>query len=367
MRTGHRKWLLPATVLGGIALICFTLCLRTGQAGVMSPAQALSNLITWARLSIARALQLPLYLEREELIAAHPYYLETIARSKNTLMTFLSGAILALSGAVYQGVFRNPMAAPTMLGVASGVNLGLLILTMQFGLDAYLMIRQRYVWCYALALVMLGLVLALGRFAGRGRTSVTDMLLVGTVLTQMVNVVISYFRFLMDDVQLEVFQELTMRGFTSNVSMEGAAQSLLVLVLVMAAGGVPVLLMRFSFNALSFSDEEARSLGVRPAVMRAVSLLCVTLLMTAAVLHCGSVGILALVVPHLCRYWAGADFRRLYWSSALYGGLLLTACRAVSSLIYIEGYGSFPLGPIATLIAMPVLAFALAKGRRGWE
>ena len=100
MRTGHRKWLLPATVLGGIALICFPLCLRTGQAGVMSPAQALSNLITWARLSIARALQLPLYLEREELIAAHPYYLETIARSKNTLMTFLSGAILALSGAV---------------------------------------------------------------------------------------------------------------------------------------------------------------------------------------------------------------------------------------------------------------------------
>ena len=193
------------------------------------------------------------------------------------------------------------------------------------------------------------------------------MLLVGTVLTQMVNVVISYCRFLMDDVQLEVFQELTMRGFTSNVAMDDAGRSLLLLVILMAAGGVPMLLLRFSFNTVSYSDEEARSLGVRPAVLRTVALLCVTLLMTAAVLHCGSVGILALVVPHLCRYWTGADFRRLFWSSALYGGLLLTACRAISSLIYIEGYGSFPLGPIATLIAMPVLAFALAKGRRGWE
>lgn len=367
MRTGRKHWLIPATVLGGAALICFTLCLRTGEAGVMSPLQALSNLITWIRLSLARALQLPLYLEREEIIAAHPYYLETVARCKNTLMTFLSGAILALSGAVYQGVFRNPMAAPTMLGMAGGVNLGLLILTMQYGLDAYLMIKQRYVLCYALALVMLGLVLAGGRFAGKNRTSVTDMLLVGTVLTQMVNVVISYYRFLMDDVQLEVFQELTMRGFTSNVAMDDAGRSLLLLVILMAAGGVPMLLLRFSFNTVSYSDEEARSLGVRPAVLRTVALLCVTLLMTAAVLHCGSVGILALVVPHLCRYWTGADFRRLFWSSALYGGLLLTACRAISSLIYIEGYGSFPLGPIATLIAMPVLAFALAKGRRGWE
>lgn len=368
MRTGRSKWVLPISALLLVGIFSFTLCLKSGsEVGLIAPQQVAENLILWARLSWARLFQLPLYLERAALIEMHPYYFMTVARFKNTVLTFVAGAILALAGAVYQGVFRNPMAAPTMLGVTGGVNLGLLILVLTYSAEVYFMTTQRYIYCYGLALAMLLLVLLMGKIIGRNRPAVTDMLLVGLVLTQMVDVIISYYRYVMSDVDIEIMMELTMRGFSSNTSVSFAATSFYVLLLATMVGILPVHLMRSSFNAVSFSDEEAKSMGVNPEFIRIVSILGVTILVASAIIHCGNVGILALVVPHVCRYWVGASFRPLYYASIFYGGLGLVLCRAISSLIYIEGFGTFPLGPLVSLFAMPILAAALMQRRRGWE
>ncbi len=368
MRIGHKKWLIPMSALLFIIIVSFTLCLKSGgEPGIIAPREVAENLILWARLSFAKLFKLPLYLEREALIEQHPYYLMTVARFKNTVLTFLSGAILSLAGAVYQGVFRNPMAAPTMLGVTSGVNLGLLMLVLTFSTEVYFMTAQRYIYCYGFALVMLLLAMLGGKMIGRNRAAVTDMLLVGMVLTQMVNVIISYYRFVMDELDIEIMMELTMRGFSSNTSISFSTISFYVMLITTIIGILPVHLMRFSFCAVSFSDEEALSMGVNPRVMRTISILGVTLLVASAIIHCGNVGILALVVPHVCRYWVGAKFKPLYYAGIFFGGLVLVLCRAISSLIYIEGFGSFPLGPLVTLTAMPILAMALMQRRRGWE
>jgi iron complex transport system permease protein len=171
----------------------------------------------------------------------------------------------------------------------------------------------------------------------------------------------------MDELDIEIMMELTMRGFSSNTSISFSTISFYVMLIATIIGILPVHLMRFSFCAVSFSDEEVLSMGVNPRVMRTISILGVTLLVASAIIHCGNVGILALVVPHVCRYWVGAKFKPLYYAGIFFGGLVLVLCRAISSLIYIECFGSFPLGPLVTLTAMPILAMALMQRRRGWE
>lgn len=360
-----RKILLSAALF--VMIIGGVLCLRTGKAQFLSPLETAENLWLALRLFVAKLFRLPFYLEKQKLIAAYPFYMETMARLRMTALYFLSGMILSLAGSVYQGVFRNPMAAPTMLGVASGINLGLLILALQFAVDAYGMVTQRYIYCFGLSLLILALVLLGAKMVGRNRTSVTDMLLIGILLSQMVNTVVMYYRFQMDDIQLEVYQQLTMRGMIFNTSESDAVRGVLLLLIVTAVGALPVYLMRFCFNAISFSEEEARSMGVDPRKVRVVAITGVTMLVAAAIIHCGNVGILSLVVPHICRYYFGARFKTLLYSSAFYGGLALVLCSGISGLIYIEDYGTLPLGPIVSLLAMPILAVALTRRRRGWE
>ncbi len=372
MQTGHNprnntKMIIFVSLFIFIIIFGFTMCIRMGSSQILSPKIIIHNMWTWISLTIAKALKLPLYLKKYELIENSPYYMETIARFRNLLITILCGGGLAVSGAVFQGLFRNPMAAPSMLGVTSGVNLGLLILVLKYSADAYMMIAERYIYCFTSALILLIIVIGCGKFAGKKRISVTDMLLTGAVFSQIVNVIIVFCRFNMDEIDLEVYQILSLYGFMANMTYDFASTSIIILFIIVLISLGPIHLMRFSFNAICFSDEEAYTLGINPKVVRVVFLLGITFLITSAVLYCGNVGIVSLVIPHICRYIFGSNFKHLYYGSAFYGALLLLVCRAISSLIYIDGYGSFPIGPLSGVIAAPILAVVLLQRRRGWE
>ena len=116
---------LPAVLL--LAVFLLSLCFQVTQPGFI-PGETFANLYTGVRLFFADLFQLPLALDRWDLIDAHPYYYETFVRLKSSLTTALSGMGICLAGAVFQTVFRNPLASPNIVGVSAGVNLGKLVL-----------------------------------------------------------------------------------------------------------------------------------------------------------------------------------------------------------------------------------------------
>ena len=350
-----------------VAVFCFAMCIRTGARELVEPLQVVRNFALWAGLAVAEPLNLPLSLQAPELIAQSPYYFETVSRFCNLVDTAFCGAAIAIGGAVYQVLFKNPMAAPTMLGVGSGISLGLLALVLQFSANAYAMTTRRFAYCLAGAFGMLALVMAAGRFAGANRRSVTDMLLVGAVLGQIAGAVVTFARFNMEQDDLIVYQTLSMYGLTVNTSYDFAGWAMLALAAVVALCTLPALAMRSSLDALSYPDDEARLLGVNPGPVRAVLLVATTLMVTAAILYCGTVGALSLAVPHIARYLWGSRFRSVLGGSAFLGAFLLVICRAVSSFIYLEGMGFFPIGTLAGVVCAPVLAAVLAQRRRGWD
>jgi iron complex transport system permease protein len=364
----QRVSLWTAVLVLAICLVFFfAMCIRTGAQTLLPPRVMLHNMLLWVRLWIAELMELPLALQKQELVAASPYYYETVAQFRILVYTMLCGAAIALGGAVFQILFRNPMAAPTMLGVSSGINLGLLVLVVQYSVYAYERITERYLYSLGFAFLMLIIVMAAGRFAGKNRRSVTDMLLVGSVLGQISGAVITFLRFNMEQEEMIVYQNLSMYGFSVNISYDFAGTAILILLGVFLVCMIPLFLMRFSFDTLSFSDDEARVLGVNPGIIRVALIILVTVVVTTAILYCGNVGVLSLVVPHISRYLFGSRFKDLMRGTVLMGVLLLLVCRAVSSLLYLEGMGNFPIGTLAGLLAAPILAMVLSQKRRGWE
>lgn len=360
-RKSRRLFMISITAF--ILLFAFSMCLRTSQVALISPMTAMQNLFTWLRLTVAKWFNLPVYLESEAIIARLPLYFETIARFKISVITVVSGVMLALAGALYQGVFRNPIAAPTMLGVACGIELGILVLVLQYANAAYFMTSKRYLYCYGFALAVLLVVISTGRIISRGKRFVaTDMLLVGAAISQIINVLITYYRFEMEDELLIVFQEIS-----SGIYINIQTISFIILGVAFIVSIIPVHLLRYSFNAVCFSDDDAFTLGINPKIVRSVALICGTVMITAAMVHCGSVGMVSLIVPHISRYLFGSNFKKIYYASGIFGGMLLLVCRDISALFYFGYSGVFPIGSIVSIIAAPIFVIVLFQQRKGWE
>ena len=129
---------------------------------------------------------------------------------------------------------------------------------------------------------------------------------------------------------------------------------------------LPILLMRFSYNSVSFDDDESRTFGVNPSFMRVYGICAGGILTTAAMIHCGNAGTIALIVPHMCRYAFGADFRKVIKTSIFYGGFLLMASSYITKFLWIGDY-QVPVSSVVSLLAIPVMIIFSLQQKRGWE
>jgi iron complex transport system permease protein len=358
MRTGRNFRIISVFVFAAAAL--FLMCVRTGAPELLPVGRVAANLLLSAKLEFARLLKLPLYASRDVLIAASPYYLETAARFRGFIVTALCGASIAVCGAVFQTVLRNPIAAPSMLGAGSGAELGMLILVLQFSNGAYAKTTERYVYCIIAAFALLALTLFLGRISG-GKTA--SALIAGAVISQIAGVVMTYYRFTMTQEDLEVLQTLTLYGFTMNTTYSFARIDLMILILTVSLCLIYFTLLRFSINAVSLPEEETRALGINPLLIKIPALILCTVLTVIAILHCGAVGIIALAIPHVCRFLFGAQFGSSLFGCAVAGATALIICRIISSFIIIGGIGALPIGPLAGVICSPLIALTLAKNK----
>ncbi len=279
-------------------------------------------------------------------------------RMPRVVMGMLIGASLAVSGSIMQGLFRNPLADPGIVGVSAGAALGaVLVIVLGGGLTATLPGGQ-FLLPGAAFLSGLAMTLVLYRIATRaGQTSVATMLLAGIALGAFANAATGLLIFLANDQQL---RDLTFWGLGS---LAGASWLKIQAAgpVMLAALAVAMMLAR-PLNALALGESSAIHLGISVQRVKNVCVLLVAAGTGAAVAVSGGIGFVGIVVPHLLRLAIGPDHRYLLPASALLGAIFLVFSDAVSRTIVAPA--ELPIGIVTAAVGAPFFLFILLR-RRG--
>lgn len=298
------------------------------------------------------------------LAANAPYYWAFEKRFLVVAATAVCAVLLSVSGMLFQNVFKNPIAGPGMLGVSSGVSVGLVVLVYLYGSQAEAMLQTRYAFCYGGGLIMLVLVLLVGVLIARkgGGLNLMTLLLAGMILSQLLGFAVSYVTlYLMEPADYLVYFNLAQMLVISTEPF-----SWLCLGAAALASLLPVYLLRFKMNALSYGPLEARSLGVNLTALRAVALVCGSVMIVTALIHTGSVGLVSLIVPFVARGVFGCEFRQQLLGNVCLSTVFLLLCRDIVDLIPFVGDG-IAIGSIVGVVALPVFLVLMARQTRGWE
>lgn len=260
----------------------------------------------------------------------------------------LVGAALAAAGAAYQGMFRNPLVSPDILGVSAGAGLGAVV-----AIYAGLPIVAVQALAFVGGLLAVGVVLAVAGLVRR-HDPVLVLVLAGVAVGALLGAGISLIKILADPTtQLPSITFWLLGGLNAVTPADLAATAPALL-----AGLVPLALLRWRVNLLSLPDEEAQALGVAVGRLRLVLVAAATLATAAAVSLAGIVGWVGLVVPHVARLLVGPEFSRLLPASLLLGGGFLVAA---DTLARTAASIELPLGILTALVGAPFFLFLLAR------
>ncbi|WP_161629580.1 FecCD family ABC transporter permease [Pseudomonas parafulva] len=279
-------------------------------------------------------------------------------RVPRTLLGLAVGAVLALSGVAMQGLFRNPLADPGLVGVAAGAAVGAAVAIvggswlggMPEALAPYLLSLCAFLG----GLAVTALVYRLGR--RDGQTSVATMLLAGVAMTALGGAAVGLFSYLADDATLRTLT------FWNLGSLNGASYERvwpLLLVAVAVAAWLPR--RAGALNALLLGESEARHLGIDVERLKRELVFCTALGVGAAVAAAGLIGFVGLVVPHLVRLLAGPDHRVVLPASLLAGGVLMLLADLVARLLLAPA--ELPIGIVTAFIGAPFFLVLLIRGR----
>jgi iron complex transport system permease protein len=271
-------------------------------------------------------------------------------RGPRVLVAALVGAALAASGAAMQSVFRNPLAAPDLLGVSAGAALGA-VLAILLGWPTGMLQAA----AFAGGLAAVGLVWSLGRRLPL-RDPMLGLVLAGIAIGSLLGALVSLAKLLVDPIG-----ELPAITFWLLGSFAGIEASQLGWVAgAMLLGMLPLIALRWKADALALSDDEVRSLGIPLARLRLWLVLGATLLAAVSVAAAGIIGWVGLVVPHAARMLVGASFARLLPVSALLGALLMVAIDALSRSIAMT---EVPPGVLTAVVGAPALFALMMRSR----
>lgn len=279
-------------------------------------------------------------------------------RLPRVLLGLAVGAVLALSGVAMQGLFRNPLADPGLIGVSSGAALGAALAivggALLGGLPAVLEPYLLSLCAFAGGLGVTALVYRLGR--REGQAQVSTMLLAGIALTALAGALIGLFTYFADDTTLRTLT------FWNLGSLSGAGYDRLWPLLLVTFVVVLWLPTRASaLNALLLGESEARHLGFDVERLKRELVLCTALGVGAAVAAAGMIGFIGLVVPHLIRLLVGPDHRIVLPASALAGASLLLLADLVARLLLQPA--ELPIGIVTALLGAPFFLYLLLRGR----
>jgi len=275
-------------------------------------------------------------------------------RLPRTILIALSGAALAGSGAAYQGLFRNPLADPYLIGVASGAGLGAVIAMSIHWPFTTLGLLAVPLAAFAGAVVTVTIVYQLARV---NRTlPTTNLILAGVAISSFAAALTS---FLMLNSTGEIRRALVWLLGGSTLSGWEPVLALLPYVLV---GLAALLTMGHALNVLQFGDEQAQQLGLPVERTRLLVILAATLTTASAVAFSGVIGFAGLVVPHLARIAWGSDYRRLLPLSILGGASFLLIADVLARVVMAPQ--ELPVGIITALAGAPFFLWVLRRAKQ---
>ena len=265
----------------------------------------------------------------------------------------LVGAALSAAGAVYQGLFRNPLVSPDILGVSTGAGLGA-VTAIFFSLPVIAI--QGFAFVGGAITVTLVYLVA---NAVRNHEPTLVLVLSGVVIGALAGACISLLKILADP-----YDQLPAITFWLLGSLAGIRTSDLASALpAVLIGLIPLVLLRWRMNLMALGDEEAATLGIDPRRLRLLFVAAATLMTASVVAISGVIGWVGLVMPHIARLVVGPNFNRLLPAAMLMGaGYLLAVDTIARTLAETE----IPLGVLTAFLGAPVFVWLLATGRRSW-
>jgi iron complex transport system permease protein len=272
-------------------------------------------------------------------------------RLPRVLTACLVGGTLALSGASYQAVFRNPLADPFLLGVAAGAGLGATaVLVSPLPIDYY---RFGNVALFAFlgAVVAVLLTYQLARVGWSAPT--TALVLAGVAVSAAASAGTSFLMMVSEERVFVIFAWLYGDFTTASwVKLTSIAP-------YVAVSGLALLALGRQLNVLQLSDEEAKALGVRVELLRAATILVASLATAVCVAITGLIGFVGLIVPHICRLMFGSDYRIVLPMSVIVGAIFLTFADLAARMLLAPQ--EIPVGILTAAIGAPFFLFLLRR------
>lgn len=279
-----------------------------------------------------------------------PDDLETVlftVRIPEIISSLMIGGSLAVSGATYQGMFKNPMVSPDILGVSAGAG---------FGASLAILLSQNNVgiqiFAFAIGLASVGITYALSSLIKRGGNVVLILVLSGLVVGSVFSALISIIKYVADpDSKLPAITFWLMGSLSSVTQNE-----VMIFLIPFLIGMVPLFLIRFKLNVLSFGEEEAQALGINTHKIRLITIFCSTLLTAASVSVSGLIGWIGLIIPHVARIIVGPNYKILLPTSMIIGAIFLLLVNDLARCLFSV---EIPLGIITSIIGAPFFLYLL--------
>ena len=263
------------------------------------------------------------------------------------------GACLAMAGAAFQSIFKNPLVSSDLLGVSNGAGFGAALAILISGAN---IVTQIFAFIFGLISVSITYLISKTYKAG----GILVLVLSGVAISALFNSLISAIKFIADpdDKLPEIVYWLM--GSLASVTMD----KLLMISIPVVVGAVILLLLRWHMNLLAMGDEEAQSLGINPPRIRLLIIAGCALLTSAAVSISGIIGWIGLIIPHMARMIVGPDNKILIPASLSLGASFLLLVDNISRVaISIE----IPIGILTAVIGVPIFLYLLKRGYSEWS
>lgn len=274
-------------------------------------------------------------------------------RLPRTLLNCFVGAGLAVAGAAFQGIFRNPLVSPDVLGVSSGAAFGAALGILLSGMN-----HLATVMALLFGIASVFMTYTLSKL--RGESSTLSLVLSGMIISAVFSALISLIKYVADPYdKLPAITYWLMGSFASasysNLQMAGIPIFL---------GTVVLLLLRWRINILSLGDEDAYSLGVNPVKTRRVIIIMATLITASCVTVTGVIGWVGLVIPHICRMLIGVDHMKLLPVSCVVGAAFMIIVDLIARTVTAA---EIPIGILTALVGAPFFALLFKRAKGDWQ
>ncbi len=278
-------------------------------------------------------------------------------RLPRVILAWLVGAGLSLAGAAFQGLFRNPLADPFILGISAGGSLGAalaILASLQLAWSGMQLVPPA---AFVGSLLTVALVYMLAR--APGRLSSLNLVLAGVAVSAFLSSVLAFLTSISSDATQKAISFWLVGGLTA-----ASWQHVVLAAPYLIVGGVAMLVLARDMNLLALGEETAQQLGVNVGLVQVVLVVAASLTTAAAVAVTGVIGFVGLVVPHLTRLWVGPDHRWLLPASALSGAAFLVLADTIGRTLWSPL--EVRVGIITGLVGGPFFLYLLRRSlRRG--